>query len=70
MASAFTVGFLGQILIPIPVLGALLGGFVGGLVGGAFGKKVEVDGRGDRERIDLERFALNLLTQRDRKSVV
>jgi hypothetical protein len=65
MASAFTVGLLGQILIPIPVVGALVGGFVGGLVGGAVGKKVEGDGRGDRERIDLERLALNLLTQRE-----
>ena len=61
MASAFTVGLIGQILIPIPVVGALVGGFFGGLVGGAFGKKVEGDGRGDRERIDLERLALNLL---------
>ena len=48
-------------LIPIPVVGALVGGFVGGLVGGAIGDKIEYYKRGERERIDLERLALNLV---------
>mgnify|MGYP001022666056 CR=1 FL=1 len=59
--SGITVAILGQILIPIPVVGALIGGFLGGLVGGAIGDKIEHYKRGERERIDLERLALNLV---------
>jgi hypothetical protein len=34
---------------------------VGGYIGGAIGSSIENYKRGERERIDLERLALNLL---------
>lgn len=41
IGSAVTGGIFGQILIPVPVVGALVGSFLGGAIGTLFGKAID-----------------------------